>query len=60
MNSHPHAKTIELLQAARDLVARAEHEHLTENERAEALAVALLRLDTAIETLQTEWGSNPQ
>ncbi|HLK85244.1 MAG TPA: hypothetical protein VKT27_01945 [Candidatus Binataceae bacterium] len=60
MSSHPHAKTLELLRAARELVARAEHEHLTENERAEALAVALLRLDTAIETLQSEWGSSPQ
>jgi len=56
MNQHPHAKTLALLQAARDQAARLEKERLTDNERAELLAVALLRLDTAIETLQAEWG----
>jgi len=55
MTDHPHAKTLALLHAAREQVARLEKEHLGENERAELLAVALLRLDTAIETLQAEW-----
>lgn len=55
MNEHPHAKTLALLNTARDQVARLEKERLTENERAELLAVALLRLDTAIETLKAEW-----
>jgi hypothetical protein len=57
MNEHPHAKTLALLHTVRDQVARLEKEQLTENERAELLAVALLRLDTAIETLQAEWGN---
>jgi hypothetical protein len=56
MNQHPHAKTLALLHAARDQVARLEKERLSDNERAELLAVALLRLDTAIEILQAEWG----
>ncbi|HTQ24870.1 MAG TPA: hypothetical protein VMI09_09250 [Candidatus Binataceae bacterium] len=56
MNQHPHAKTLALLHAARDQVARLEKERLNDNERAELLAVALLRLDTAIEILQAEWG----
>ena len=34
---------------------RLEKERLNENERAELLTVALLRLDTAIETLQAAW-----
>jgi hypothetical protein len=55
MNQHPHAKTLALLQAARDQVARLEKERLTDNERAELLAVVLLRLDTAIQSLQAEW-----
>jgi len=55
MNEHPHAKTLALLHAARDQVARLEKERLTNNERAELLAVVLLRLDTAIGTLQAEW-----
>ena len=55
MTEHPHAKTLALLHAARDQIARLEKERLSENERAELLAVALLRLDTAIETLRAEW-----
>jgi len=57
MSGHPHTKTIELLHAARELVARVEHEQLSENERAKALAAALLYLDTTIETLQAEWSN---
>ena len=57
MADHPHAKTLALLHAAREQVARLEREQLSENERREVLAVALLRLDTAIETLQAEWGN---
>jgi hypothetical protein len=55
MTDHPHAKTLALLHAARDQIARLEKEQLTDNERAELLSVALLRLDTAIETLRAEW-----
>ena len=55
MTDHPHAKTLALLHAARDQIARLEKERLSENERAELLTVALLRLDTAIETLRAEW-----
>ena len=55
MTDHLHAKTLALLHAAREQVARLEKERLSENERAEFLTVALLRLDTAIETLQAAW-----
>jgi hypothetical protein len=55
MSGHPHAKTVELLHKARELVARVECGQLSENEGATALAAALLHLDVAIETLQAEW-----
>jgi hypothetical protein len=56
MFGHPHAKTVELLLEARELVARVERGQLSGNESAKALAAALLHLDTkAIETLQAEW-----
>jgi hypothetical protein len=55
MSGHPHAKTVEFLHRARELVARLECGQLSENEEAKAPAAALLYLDTAIETLQAEW-----